>query len=171
MYLLWCKMHHKRYIGIFWYYSQNKTAPGTFLLIRYSPVFVLGNQFCPTITDSVLFGKNSEKFPQILHLQYKSRRDKINEILENEEGIAMAGQVLMKVSRDEEERARIMRDEKIELDYQSGMVTAQRIGFKEGQKEGIEKIARNALAKGYPVNDIIEITGLDLETIKKLSEE
>ena len=83
----------------------------------------------------------------------------------------MAGQVLMKVSRDEEERARIMRDEKIELDYQSGMVTAQRIGFKEGQKEGIEKIARNALAKGYPVNDIIEITGLDLETIKKLSEE
>ena len=125
------------------------------------------------------------------YLTDKSRRDKINEILENEEGIAMAGQVLMKVSRDEEERARILRDEKIELDYQSGMVTAQRIGFKEGREKGfeeghkeghekgieegfekgLEEIARNAMAKGYPVDDIIEITGLDLEIIKKLSEE
>ena len=38
----------------------------------------------------------------------------------------------MAVSRDEEERARLLRDEKIELDYQSKMVTAQRPGYKKG---------------------------------------
>ena len=111
------------------------------------------------------------------YLTDKSKRDKINEILENEEGIAMAGQVLMKVSRDEEERARLLRDEKIELDYQSGMVTAQRIGFKkgleEGHKEGLEEgrveIARNALAEGSSIEYVQKITGLDLETLKNLS--
>ena len=69
------------------------------------------------------------------YLTDKGKRDKINQILEYEEGIAMASQVLMTVSRDEEERARLLRDEKIELDYQSKMVTAQRISYKEGRKE------------------------------------
>ena len=116
----------------------------------------------------------SERWAVFLeYLTDKSKRDKINEILENEEGIAMAGQVLMKVSRDEEERARLLRDEKIELDYQSGMVTAQRIGFKKGLKEGHkeerEEIARNALAEGLSLEAIQRITGLDLETLKNLS--
>ena len=119
------------------------------------------------------------------YLTDKGRRDKINTILEYEEGIAMAGQVLMTVSRDEEERARLFRDEKIELDYQSKMVTAQRIGFKkgleeghkegreeghkEGREEGREEIARNALAEGLSFETVQKITGLDLETIKNLS--
>ena len=65
------------------------------------------------------------------YLTDKSKRSKINEIVMFEEGIAMASQVLLKVSRDEEERARIMRDEKIELDYQDMMVTAERKVHKE----------------------------------------
>ena len=40
------------------------------------------------------------------HLTDKNKRSKINKILENEEGIAMASEVLLTISRDEEERAR-----------------------------------------------------------------
>ena len=77
------------------------------------------------------------------YLTDRSKRGKINEIVAQEEGIAMASSVLMTVSRDEEERARIMRDEKIELDYQSYMSWAKKegrkIGLEEGRKEGREE--------------------------------
>jgi predicted transposase/invertase (TIGR01784 family) len=42
----------------------------------------------------------------------KTKREKINEILEQEEGIAMAGQVLLTISRDEVERARLLSEYK-----------------------------------------------------------
>ena len=57
------------------------------------------------------------------YLTDKSKRCTINEIVKLEEGIAMASEVLMTISRDEEERARIMRDEKIELDFQAEIPT------------------------------------------------
>jgi hypothetical protein len=84
------------------------------------------------------------------YLTDRNKRCKINEILETEEGIAMAGSVLIKVSKDEEERARIMRDEKIELDYQNGMVTARR--------EGEQKII-NLLKSGKSPEELIREYG------------
>jgi predicted transposase/invertase (TIGR01784 family) len=94
------------------------------------------------------------------YLTDKSKRDMINEILEVEEGIAMASQVLLKVSRDEEERARLMRDEKIELDYWGGLPDAK--------KEGRIEVAQKALEKNLPIDIIQEITGLDVEVISGL---
>jgi predicted transposase/invertase (TIGR01784 family) len=42
-------------------------------------------------------------------------------------------------------------------------------GREEGREKGREEIARNALAKGLPLDTIGEITGLDIETIKKFT--
>ena len=87
----------------------------------------------------------------------------------------MASEVLMTVSRDEEERARIMRAEKTELDYISEMAYQRDVGYAEGKAEGKaeerEEVARNALVKGIPFELICEITGLDLETIQRLSKQ
>ena len=98
------------------------------------------------------------------YLQYltdKNKRSKINEILKQEEGIAMANKVLMKISRDEEERARLMRDEKIELDYQSGLSNARKQGIQQGIQQGIKQgsnIERerflNLLNQGLSVEEI-----------------
>ena len=44
-------------------------------------------------------------------------------------------------------------------------------GWEKGREEGIEKTARNALAKGLSPELIHSITGLDLETIKGLGVE
>jgi predicted transposase/invertase (TIGR01784 family) len=106
----------------------------------------------------------------------KGRRRKINEIIENEEGIAMASEVLISISKDEVERARLMSEYKYQLDMQSKLVHAKREarregiqeGMKEGRQEEKENTARNALARGYSIDAIHDLTGLDIEIIKSL---
>jgi hypothetical protein len=45
------------------------------------------------------------------------------------------------------------------------MDDALAVRYEEGMEEGMEKVARNALAKGASVEFIHDITGLDMETI------
>ena len=107
-----------------------------------------------------------------VYLEYltdRSKRAKINGILEQEEGIAMASQVLMGFSKDEIERARLESEYKYQVDMQSKLVTAKREGKLEKEKELLDH-ARNALAKGYSIEAIHDITGLDMETLKALSD-
>jgi predicted transposase/invertase (TIGR01784 family) len=80
----------------------------------------------------------------------------------------MANQVLNSISRDEEERARIMRDEKILLDYYSGINYAKRTGHEEGMQEKSIQVARNALAEGSTIEFVQKITGLSREDIINL---
>ena len=70
------------------------------------------------------------------YLTDRSKRGTINEIVKMEEGLAMASEVLLTISRDEEERARIMREEKTELDYQSYMAWAEEEGHAKGHAKG-----------------------------------
>ena len=42
------------------------------------------------------------------------------------------------------------------------------VRFEEGIEQGMEDVARNALAKGYSPEQICDITGLDLQTIEKI---
>ena len=50
---------------------------------------------------------------------------------------------------------------------------AKEVWWEEGREEGREErdieIARNALAKGIPLDVIHEITGLDIQTIQSLT--
>ena len=110
----------------------------------------------------------SEKWAVYLeYLTDKSKRNIINEILEKEEGIAMASDSIYRISQDEVERARIMRAEKTELDYISYMDWAKETGFAEGHARG----HADGLADGEKKNqefilDLID-QGLTAEEIKK----
>jgi len=88
------------------------------------------------------------------YLTDKAKRGKINEIIEYEEGIAMASEVLISISKDEIERARLMSEYKYELDLQSKMVHAKRQGLQEGRQEGRQEIL-NLLKSGKSVEEII----------------
>jgi predicted transposase/invertase (TIGR01784 family) len=128
-------------------------------------------------------------------LQYLTngeKREKINEILWEEGGIAMAGKVLVTISRDEAERWRLTSELKYVLDKQSMRVSARREGFKKGMKEGRKsglaegqsqgladglvqgkqertyEIARNLKAGGMLPGDIARFTGLSLEEIANI---
>ena len=58
-------------------------------------------------------------------------RDVVNRVIESKEGLAVAGEVLMNISRDERERA-IFRSRRIALaDQESNIITAERRGAAE----------------------------------------
>ena len=111
------------------------------------------------------------------YLTDKTKREKINEIIEREEGIAMASEVLMTISKDEVERARLMSEYKYELDTQSRIVHAKREGRREGRQEGKVEgettkafaIAANLISMKLPLETIITATGLTREEIENLS--
>jgi hypothetical protein len=77
----------------------------------------------------------------------------------------MAGQVLLTISRDEVERARLLSEYKYVVDTQSKVVQAKR----EGRVEEKAEIARNALREGASIDFIQKITGLDSAAISRLS--
>jgi predicted transposase YdaD len=59
-------------------------------------------------------------------------------------------------------------EEGIEQGLEKGLEQGLEQGREQGREEGIMATARNALAKGFPVEIVQEITGLDMETVKAL---
>jgi predicted transposase/invertase (TIGR01784 family) len=90
----------------------------------------------------------------------RKRRTLVNEVLRKEEGIAMAAEMLLRISREEAERARLESEYKYALDYQSEMVTARR--------EGRAEVARNLKIMGLSPEQIRTATGLSLAEIERL---
>jgi hypothetical protein len=91
------------------------------------------------------------------YLTDKSKRRKINEIVGREEGIAMASEVLMTISRDEVERARLMSEFKYEIDTQSKIGYARKEGRKEGREEGRKESRQeilDLLAQGVSAEEL-----------------
>jgi predicted transposase/invertase (TIGR01784 family) len=76
----------------------------------------------------------------------------------------MASEVLLSISKDEIERARLLSEYKFEVDLQSDRVYARREGLKEGKKE----VARKLKARGTPLDHIAEDTGLTEAEIREL---
>jgi predicted transposase/invertase (TIGR01784 family) len=102
------------------------------------------------------------------HLTDKRRRSMINELVAQEEGIAMASEVLISISRDEVERARLASEYKYELDTQSRLVQAERTGLAKGIQQGLRETARNMKANDVPTSRISAYTGLSEQQIADL---
>ena len=88
------------------------------------------------------------------YLTDKGKRYKINEILEQEEGIAMASEVLIHISKDEIEQARLESELKYELDNQSNLAYERKEGRREGKQEGKQEII-DLLKSGKSPEEII----------------
>ena len=92
------------------------------------------------------------------YLTDMAQRKKINEIIEREEGIAMASEILMTISKDEVEKARLRSEYKYQLDLQSKMVYAERKGKQEGLLEGKQEIL-DLLKSGKSPEEILKEYG------------
>ena len=73
----------------------------------------------------------------------------------------MAGETLIKISRDDIERARLLSEEKYILDNQNLRVHAMREGQKKGLAQAKLEIARNLKAAGIHADIIFKTTGLN----------
>jgi predicted transposase/invertase (TIGR01784 family) len=98
------------------------------------------------------------------YLTDKDKRGKIIEIINREEGIAMALDTLVNITQDEVEYERMSNLIKSELDYQSGMVGARREGRNEANLENAQKMK----AMGFLTKQIQAVTGLPIETIEQM---
>ena len=76
------------------------------------------------------------------YLTDKTKRKKINKIIELNEGVAMASEVLITITEDEKERFRQLSKEKYELDRQSDLAYAKFEGREEGQNYVLELMAQ-----------------------------
>jgi len=106
------------------------------------------------------------------YLTDEEKRSKIIEIINREEGIAMAVEILSNITKDEVEYARLSNLIKSELDWRTGIFEAENKGRNEGLIEGQNKatldIARNLKGMGLSISQIAEVTGLSAETIAQL---
>jgi predicted transposase/invertase (TIGR01784 family) len=117
------------------------------------------------ISKSVEEMSNAERWAAYFqYLTDEAKREKINEIIDCEEGIAMAMDALCQVTADEEEYARLTSLMKGELDWRSSMKDAKR----EGRNEASLDIAQKMKEMGDSIEKIHTITGLPLETIAQL---
>jgi len=92
----------------------------------------------------------------------------IDELRRDEEGIMRADRALKKIEREREKMARKIFWEKQRYIRNSIEYAAEERGKQEGRMASREETARNALAEGLSIEIVQKITGLDVDTIKKL---
>jgi predicted transposase/invertase (TIGR01784 family) len=102
------------------------------------------------------------------YLTDEDKSDKIIEIINREEGIAMAVETLVNVTKDEIEYARMTTLLKSELDWQSRETNAKREGRNEGRNEANFENARRMKEMGFLMEQIQAVTGLSTDTIAQL---
>jgi hypothetical protein len=90
------------------------------------------------------------------YLTDMAQRKKINELIDYEEGIAMASEILMSISKDEAEKARLLSEYKYQLDLQSKLVHAKRQGRQEERQEIIK-----LLKSGKSPEEILREYGME----------
>jgi predicted transposase/invertase (TIGR01784 family) len=76
--------------------------------------------------------------------------------------------MLLRISRDEAERARLESEFKYVMDRQNEMVTARREGEAKGRAAERAKLAKSLLADNMPPNLVAKYTGLSLDEIERL---
>jgi len=106
------------------------------------------------------------------YLTDEEKRGKIIQIINREEGIAMALETLVNITQDEIEYARMSNLIKSQLDWNTALFEARSEGRDEGLREGLNQasldIARKMKEMGFLAEQIQAATGLSTETIIQL---
>ena len=106
-------------------------------------------------------------------------RKKINKIIDSEEELQVAGEMLMSISKNQEERALYRSREKYRMDLQSNLATAWDNGHQEGLREGHQEgekgrqwsTAQIMLAANEPVEKILAYSGLTEAELEALMQQ
>ena len=107
-------------------------------------------------------------------------REMVNKIIESKEVLQVAGNLLMSISQNEQERAIFRSRKKFQTDMHSNWATAEdngrKIGREEGRAEGLAEgrvegkieVAWNLLKINLPLDQIAIATGLTIEEVEHL---
>ena len=95
-------------------------------------------------------------------------REIVNRVIESEEVLQVAGNLLMSISQNERERAIFRSRRKFQTDLQSDLATAEDNGERRGRMNRSIEIARNLLKTDLSLEQISAVTGLTYEEVEKL---
>jgi predicted transposase/invertase (TIGR01784 family) len=99
------------------------------------------------------------------HAQDTNYREIINRIIETKEEVGMASELLMEISKNEAERARIRSRKKFEMDQTSNLITAEKRGRIEERQDNI-RLMHHQL--GLSVEVIAKAFGLSEQEVKNI---
>jgi predicted transposase/invertase (TIGR01784 family) len=123
----------------------------------------------PVVEKPVEEMTNSELWAVFFqYLTDEEKRAKIIEIINREEGIAMAVETLSNITQDEIEYARLTTLIKSELDWRTGIFEAENKGRNEGRNEANIENARKMKSMGFLTEQIQAVTDLSPEIIAQL---
>lgn len=149
-------------------FSLRHDTTGELLSNAISLTFVelskLGEVVKKPISDMSVLDKWSVFFQYAPDLEH---RDVVNRVIESEEVLQVAGNLLMSISQNERERAIFRSRRKFQTDLQSDLATAE----DRGRVERSFEIARNLLKISLPLEQISIVTGLTREEVENLREE
>ena len=101
-------------------------------------------------------------------------RDIVNKVIESEEVLTVAGNLLMNISQDERERAIFRSRKKFQMDIASDIATAESRGEARGEARGEKSkaitVALNALQMNMSIDDIVKLTGLTRKEVEGVLE-
>ena len=103
----------------------------------------------------------------LLFLRYAAdpdRRGKVNEVIQSEKPLGSAGELLVNLSRDENERVRFLSKKKFLTDLQTDLATAE----DRGEMKGRIEIAKNLFKTNLTLFQISDATGLSIEEVREL---
>lgn len=98
-------------------------------------------------------------------------RESVNEVIESEEVLQMAGNLLMSISQNERERAIYRSRRKYQTDLQSDFATAEDRGRVLGRAEGLSDAVRNLMdSLGMPLEQAMSVLKIPAEEQPKYRE-
>ena len=109
-----------------------------------------------------------EKFSVFLEYAANPKyRDTVNKVIESEEVLTVASNLLMSISQDEVERARFRSRRKFQTDLASDLATTRDVARREERFE----IIRNMIIDGEPSEKIVRYTKASREDVEAIRDE
>ena len=152
--------HRKEYMNSF---SMRHDVDNELLHNAIQAVIVELSKLEEVVKKSVEAMTDLEKFSVFFeYADNPTYRDTVNKVIESEEVLTVASNLLMNISQDERERAIFRSRKKYQMDIASDIATAEDRGAKRRDFE----IARNLLNLNRPIEEIIIATGLTREGVE-----
>ena len=146
-------------------FSMRHNVTGELLSDAISVTFVelskLGEVVKKPVSDMTALDKWSVFFQYAPDLEH---REIVNKVIESEEVLQVAGNLLMSISQNERERAIFRSRRKFQTEMQSNLATAE----DNGKAIRSVEIARNLLKINLPLDQIAIATGLSIEEVEHL---
>jgi predicted transposase/invertase (TIGR01784 family) len=160
----------ERYVNTF---SMRHDEDNELLSDAIHVVYVELSKLEAIIEKSVSDMTDLEKWSVFLeYADVPAQREIVNKVIASKEVLQMAGNLLMGISKDENERAIFRSRRMFQTDMESNLATAEDRGRAEGRAEGEANkalaIARNLLGVKMPVDQIIAATGLTRNEVEGL---